>query len=48
MQVIVAYVFTIGAYWTNAADGCWDFEYSMTDVVVGNYAEGQVSHGYLE
>lgn len=39
--------FTIGAYWTQAADGCWDFGYSMTDEFVGKYAEGSIYHGYL-
>lgn len=40
--------FTVGAYWTNAADGCWDFDYSASQVFVGKYAEGSVYHGYLE
>ncbi len=39
--------FTIGGYWTDAAYGCWDFDYSATQVTVGEYAEGWVSYGYL-
>ena len=39
--------FTNGAAWTGEADGCWQFGYSMTDVTIGEYAEGWVHYGYL-
>ena len=33
--------------WTDAALGCWNFNYSATSDYVGTYAEGNVYHGYL-
>ena len=39
--------FTNGAAWTNTANGCWDFDYSATDITIGEYAEGWVHYGYL-
>ena len=33
--------------WTDAANGCWDFDYSMTSDYVGTYAEGNIYRGYL-
>lgn len=33
--------------WTDAANGCWDFDYSATSEIIGRYAEGVIVHGYL-
>ena len=33
--------------WSEEAQGCWDFGYSMTSDIVGRFAEGVVVHGYL-
>ena len=39
--------FTEGGYWMDAANGCWNFDYSMTYDTIGEFAEGWVHYGYL-
>ena len=39
--------FTEGGYWMDAANGCWDFDYSAADEYVGTYSEGVICRGYL-
>ena len=39
--------FTEGGYWMDAANGCWNFDYSAADEYVGTYSEGVICRGYL-